>query len=298
MSSFQEFLNLQLDREVSKDGQINQYRRSLKDLSKVRERLASSGISTQDMDGQIDQIRQAMERRSSGTHKWHGDIVRIDQESIDSVPMWKLTTRSDLVFHIPAKSTTGVIKIPVNWHQFPSANKPMTKLIEYREALFGYNVVNLITYAENRTVDIVPFRNTGDTSQYYLIKRGDSGLWATVGGHIDEGELHAPIMAARRELKEETKAEPLVIRQLPSGWIKESVTNSDHNPAKEYNSWTLPFIAIISPTFVMEPSDDAASGEWFGVDHVPDVLHFSHHKKILKKAFEFLPTLLKQFGKH
>lgn len=277
---------------------MGQYKRSLKGLSKIRSRLASSGMNTQDIDNQIDQVREAMKRRSSGTHKWHGDIVRIDQEPINNIPMWKLTTRSDIVFHIPAKDTTGVIKIPVNWHQYPNAKKPMTKFIEYREALFGYTVVNLITYTENRTVDIVPVRSSGATSQYYLIKRRDSGLWATVGGHIDEGELQTPLLAARRELKEETQAEPLIIRQLPCGWLKETVSNPEQTPSKEYNSWTLPFIAIISPTFTMVPSDDASAGDWFDVDHIPGGFHFGHHKQVLEKAFEFLPILLKQFGKH
>lgn len=298
MNSFQEFLSHKLDQEVSKEGQISQYTRSLKNLSKIKNKLASSGMNTQDIESQIDQVKEAMKRRSSGTKHWHGDIVRIDQEPINSIPMWKLTTRSDLVFHIPAKDTTGVIKIPINWQKFPNSKKPLTKFIEYREALFGYTVVNLITYSENRTVDIVPVRSMGSTSQYFLIKRGDSGLWATVGGHIDEGELGKPILAARRELKEETQAEPLVIRQLPCGWLKETVLNPEQTPSKEYNSWTLPFIAIISPTFTMIPSDDASSGEWFEVDHIPNGFHFGHHKQVLENAFKFLPVLFKQFGKH
>jgi ADP-ribose pyrophosphatase YjhB (NUDIX family) len=298
MNSFSDFLDERLRQDVSKEGQIAQYEKSLRSLFKVRKRLVANGMNTTDIDNQMNDLNKAMRRRLSGVHKWHGDIVRIDQEPINNTPMWKLSTNNDLVFHIPTKDTAGVIKIPVNWHQYPNPRKPMTKFIEYRQEIFGYNMVNLITYTENRTVDVVPVRTNDDQPQYYLIKRQDSGLWATVGGHIDEGELENPILAARRELREETTAEPLVLRQLPSGWVKEVVANPDETPSKEYNSWTLPFIAIISPTTVMDPQSDAAGGNWFSIGSVPEALHFTHHKEILRKAFDFLPILLKQFGKH
>ncbi len=298
MNSFSDFLDERLREDVSKEGQIAQYEKSLNSLYKVRKRLVANGMNTNDIDHQMSDIQNSMRRRLSGVHKWHGAIVRIDQEPINNTPMWKLSTNGDLVFHIPTKDTAGVIKIPVNWHQYPNPRKPMMKFIEYRQEVFGYNMVNLITYSENRTVDIVPVKTDKDQAQYYLIRRKDSGLWGTVGGHIDEGELENPIIAARRELKEETGAEPLVIRQLPSGWMKEVVSNPEITPSKEYNSWTLPYIAIINPHFKMAPADDAVDGEWFSVGDIPSELHFAHHKQILRKAFEFLPILLKQFGKH
>jgi hypothetical protein len=201
MNSFHEFLDT---KKVSKEGQIAQYSRSLKNLLKTKVRLSSMGMNIKDIDNQVDTVDQALQRRLSGKEKWYGDIIRIDQEPIGGTPMWKLTTRSDLFFHIPTSDTTGVIKIPLNWQQYPNPKKPMTKFIEYRDQMFGYNKVNLITYSENRTVDIVPIRTQKEKAQYYLIRRQDSGFWATVGGHIDEGELQTPILAARRELKEET----------------------------------------------------------------------------------------------
>jgi 8-oxo-dGTP pyrophosphatase MutT (NUDIX family) len=298
MSSFHDFLDAKLLEDVSREGQITQYEKSLNSLASIRKKLVSNGMSTNDLDNQMTQLNQALSRRLSGIHKWYGAIIRIDQEPINNTPMWKLSTNSELAFHIPTRDTSGVIKIPINWHQYPNPGRPMMKFIEYRQEVVGYNMVNLITYAENRTVDIVPIK-TGKQNQYYLIKRKDSGLWATVGGHIDEVELDNPIIAARRELKEETQAEPLVIRQLPSGWVKEVVANPQETPSKDYNSWSLPYIAIINPMFTMKPSDDAVGGEWFDVgDSIPAGLHFSHHRQILHKAFEFLPTLLKQFGKH
>jgi len=298
MNSFKDFLDERLSSDDTKKGQISQYEKSLNSLARVRKRLVANGMDTRDIDDQMKELSGAIRRRMSGVHKWYGDIVRIDQEPINNTSMWKLSTRDGTAFHIPTKNTAGVIKIPVNWHQYPNPHKPMTKYIEYREEVFGHNLIKRLTYTENRTVDIVPVRTKGVGAEYYLIKRKDSGLWATVGGHIDEGELENPILAARRELREETHAEPLVIRQLPSGWMKEVVANPEETPSREYNSWTMPYIAIIDPHLVMEPDDDAVSGEWFGVGDVPEAMHFSHHRKLLYKAFQFLPHLLHKFGKH
>lgn len=276
---FDEFVSSKMMENVSKEGQINQYERSLSSLSKIKDQLDKDGVDTNDIDNQITQIRQVLSRRKNGTHKWYGLIVRVDQEPINNVLMLKLTTNDGGAFHIPVNSTQGIIKTPIQ------PNKP--RFIEYRQE----GQLNLITYVEARTVDIVPFRSTNE--QYYLIKR-KSGLWATVGGHIEEGELESPLLAARRELHEETGAEPLVIRQLPVGWIKEQ----SNLESKEYHSWTLPFIALVDPKFEMNPSVETLGGDWFDKENVPADLHFAHHKSILNYAFHFLPILLKQFGKY
>lgn len=298
MNSFDEFLNTKLLEDVSREGQIAQYEKSLSSLAKIRIKLMRNGMDTTDIDKQMTTLHSALNRRNSSTNKWHGYIIRIDQEPINNVSMWRLMTSDGLAFHIPVKDAFGIVKIPHDWQKYPNPKRPISKFVEYRQEVFGYNVINLITYTENRTVDIVPFRTTKEESQYFLIKRRNSGMWATVGGHINEGELDNPINAARRELHEETGAQPLVIRQLPSGWIREVVSNPETNPSAEYNSWTLPFIAIIDPKFEMSPADDAVGGAWFNTDEAPHGLHFSHHKEVIRKAIDYLPTLLKQFGKH
>ena len=298
MNSFDEFLNTRLLEDVSKEGQMAQYEKALNSLAKVRNKLMRNGMDTVAIDNQMAELHQALGKRNSSTHKWHGAIVRIEQEPINNTPMWKLLTSAGLTFHIPVKDAAGTVKIPKNWHEYPNEKRPIMKFIEYRQEVFGYSMVNLITYTENRTVDVVPFRTQKEESQYFLIKRR-SGMWATVGGHIDEGELTNPINAARRELQEETGAQPLVIKQLPVGWIREVVSTPEITPSAEYNSWTLPFIAIVDPHFEMYPNErETLGGSWFDLKDVPSGLHFSHHKQIIHKAVEYLPTLLKQFGKH
>lgn len=297
MISFGEYLHGLLE-NVTREGQVEQFQKSLVRLNKAKKSLAMNGMDTSEIDSQIDQINSALHRRMSATHQWHGAIVRVDQEPINNVVMWRLTNRDGDVFHIPVADAKGVIKIPPFWHQYPSPQKPMNKFIEYRTESWGSSTINLITYAENRTVDVVPFRTQKDKAQYYLIKRKNSGLWATVGGHIEEGELDNPIATAHRELKEETNATAMVIRQLPGGWIRETVSNPDSTPAADYYSWTLPYIAIVNPNFQMIPADDAIGGAWFDVGDIPGALHFKHHKDIIQQAFDFLPHLMKQFGKH
>lgn len=291
MNGFIEFLNNSILENVSKEEQISEYEKSLDRLLKLKNKLSLDGINTFDIEKQLGEIQNIISRRKSGTNKWYGAIIRIDQDPIHGTLMWRLVTRNGNCFHIPVNKTENIIKIPINWHQYPSEDKPINKLIEYRQEVFGYRMINLITYAENRTVDIVPFRTSKDNSDYFLIK-GSSGLWAIPGGHIEEGELETPIIAARRELEEETHAQPLVIQQIPGGWVKENCDNS-----REYNSWTLPFIAIISPTFQMQPDDDAKGGSWFKIGDMPSGMHFKHHKNILERAFKFLPNLLKNYGK-
>ena len=296
--TFGDFLQGRLLEDVTREGQVEQFRKSLARLSKARKSLAMNGMDTTDIDRQSDQINVALQRRMSATHQWHGAIIRVDQEPINNVVMWRLTTRDGTVFHIPVADAHGIIKIPPFWHQYPTPQKPMNKFIEYREERWGNTVLNLITYAENRTVDVVPFRTRKDKAEYYLIKRKNSGLWATVGGHIEEGELDNPIVTAHRELKEETHAVALVMRQLPGGWIREVVANPDSTPSADYHSWTLPYIALVNPDFQMVPADDAVGGAWFEMGDMPSGLHFDHHKEIIQQAFDFFPQLMKQFGKH
>lgn len=295
MISFVEFFK---EQNNSREGQIAQFQNSLLRLSKSRKSLSANGIDTTNIDDQIQQVNNALHRRLSATHKWHGAIVRIDQEPINSVLMWRLTTKSGLVFHIPVSATKGVVKIPNNWQQFPSSTKPMNKFIEYREEPFGSSVLNLITYAENRTVDVVPFRTNKNSAEYYLIKRRGSGMWATVGGHVEEGELNNPLVAAMRELQEETQATAMVMKKLPIGWVRESVRDSESTPSADYNSWTLPFLAIVNPSTQMVPSDDAIGGDWFKIGSIPKGLHFEHHEHIINSAFEYLPQFMKEYGKH
>jgi len=281
----------------NREGQINQFQYAQKKLHKVRQKLSRMGMDTNHIDDQLSRVNAALDHRLSATGNFHGAIIRIDQEQNGETIYWKLTARNGEQFYIPMNATEGITKIPAMWQKFPSAEKPMTKFLEYKTEMVGSQKMNIITYAENRTVDIVPIRTQGEHSQYYLIKRRKSGLWATPGGHIDEGELSNPINAARRELREETGAHPLYIQQLPGGWLKEEVAHPDQWAAVEYHSWTMPFIAIVQPDFQMTPGDDAADGQWFDPGHSPDDFHFTHHKQILSMAFEYLPQLMAKFGK-
>jgi ADP-ribose pyrophosphatase YjhB (NUDIX family) len=297
MMNFGDFLQNRLLEDASREGQVAQFRKSLTRLSKTKKSLGVNGLDTTDIDNQIDQVNVALNRRLSATHQWHGAIVRVDQEPINNIVMWRFTTSEGIVFHIPVAKSRGIIKVSPYWHQYPSPQKPMNKFIEYREESWGSTTLNLITYAESRTVDVVPFRTSKDRAQYYLIRRRESGLWATVGGHIEEGELANPIGAARRELKEETGATALFMRQLPTGWVRCGSTATD-NPESDYHSWTLPYLALINPDFQMTPSDDAVGGEWFDLEDMPGSFQFNRHKDIIHQALELFPQVMKQFGKH
>lgn len=274
MNSFGDFLE---NKHISKEEQLARQQKTLEQLNKTKKKLAKDGLDTFDIDQQMRKVDAALVRRRSGTHSYYGTVVRFDQ----STEGWRITTRDGRLFLLPYPDAHEIMKIPADWQSF---KKPQPKFIEYRQE----GERNIITHVENRTVDIVPFRTTD--SKFYLIRRKDSGLWATVGGHIEEGEN--PLAAAQRELHEETGSYPLILRKIPYGWVR-SVSAL---PSREHNSWTLPFIALMNPETVMKPQDDAIGGDWF--DFIPDNLHFDHHKKIIRLAQQHLPSLLKEFGKH
>ena len=279
MGSFSEF-------KKNRD-QISKFTQSIDALKSIKGNLKDNGVETDDLNNQIKRANSVLARRLSGTNKWYGSIVRIDQETVNGVLLWRLLGQDGEVFNIPVQETNNIIKLPIIWQDL---SKPINKYIEYQERQIGTSSFKIITYTENRTVNIIPFRTNKELSQYYLIKKEDTGLWATVGGYVEPSELNNPLKAALRELREETGAFPLAIRELPCGWLKS-------NTPEEYHSYTLPFIALIDPEFDINPSKNAIEGNWFDTKSNIDSLSSSVQKTIIQEAKSYLPVLLKEFGK-
>lgn len=182
-------------------------------------------------------------------------------------------------FHVINNGSITKIRTPGG----PTPAKPWSKFFRYESINVDGRCI--ITYVENRTVDIVPFSH--DRKQVFLItrqtKNGVEGGLALPGGHIDPPESIKN--AAYRELSEEVlgglDAREAVETMFTSlTWTPEVVA-----PGKvpvENVSVTMPFVAIMKPDTKMVAGDDAVDGQWFDIDNVPlERFHFLHHIDIL-----------------
>lgn len=194
-----------------------------------------------------------------------------------------------LVFHTPH----GRFYVPndgsvtrINKAGGPSPAKPWAKFFRFEP--LNVDGRNIITYVENRTVDIIPV--SSDRKAVFLIRRqtkgGIEGGIALPGGHIDPPEL--PVDAAYRELSEEVLADVDARREVAEmtclddlGWVAEKVA-----PGKvpaEHVSMTLAFVAVMKPEATLVAGDDAADGMWYDLEQIPwQDFHFLHHVDILK----------------
>lgn len=195
-----------------------------------------------------------------------------------------------LVFHTPhgnfhVRNNGSITRI--NKPGGPTPEKPWGKFFRYEP--INAEGRQLITYIENRTVDIIPVSH--DFKYVYLItrktKNGIEGGLAIPGGHIDPPET--PEDAAYRELTEETLAwfglgeDRRAVKTMTclETWVPEVVAPGKE-PA-EHISMTLPFVAVMVENAPMCAGDDAADGSWFDIKALPwDQFHFLHHVDILK----------------
>ena len=119
------------------------------------------------------------------------------------------------------------------------------------------------------TADTVAFSFTQDAgAQLLLIQRGNppyEGQWALPGGFV-ELEEDLPD-AARRELKEETGAEPRVLVQAAT-WGK---------PGRDPRgrTVTVAYLAVMESETMVEGGTDAAAAQWHSLDDLPE-LAFDH----------------------
>jgi 8-oxo-dGTP diphosphatase len=133
------------------------------------------------------------------------------------------------------------------------------------------------------TVDVVVVARLGGRHKVLLVKRKEppfEGQWAIPGGFVEPDE---PLeSAARRELREETGAEPVHLEQL----------RTFGDPGRDPRGWTVSvtYLACLSETEVRtlkpEAGSDAEAVHWFFL-HDPPPLAFDH-AEILAYAAHYL----------
>jgi len=113
-----------------------------------------------------------------------------------------------------------------------------------------------------------------------LIKRSDTGEHALPGGFVDETELHNPILAAYRELEEETG---LTI-DVGGDLIYQGIVD---DPRATANAWpeTSAYLFTISEPMPVQAGDDAREADWYFIDDLPEKLYGSH-ADLIEKALE------------
>jgi 8-oxo-dGTP diphosphatase len=133
------------------------------------------------------------------------------------------------------------------------------------------------------TVDVVVVARLEGRHKVLLVKRKNppyQGRWAIPGGFVEPDE---PLeSAARRELREETGAEPVHLEQL----------RTFGDPGRDPRGWTISvtYLARLSDTeactLAPEAGSDAGAVHWF-VLHDPPSLAFDH-AEILAYAAHYL----------
>jgi 8-oxo-dGTP diphosphatase len=122
------------------------------------------------------------------------------------------------------------------------------------------------------TVDVIVAVLRGDRHKVLLIKRNRlpfEGCWALPGGFVEPNELLET--AARRELWEETGAEPAYLAQL----------HTFGDPGRDPRGWTISvaYLALLREEDVqdwnLQADTDADQVGWFDLDDPPP-LAFDH----------------------
>jgi len=122
------------------------------------------------------------------------------------------------------------------------------------------------------TVDVIVIVRRGEQYQVLLIKRKKppfEGYWALPGGFVEPNE---PLeTAARRELWEETGAEPACLAQL----------HAFGDPGRDPRGWTISvaYLALLreedTQDWTLQSNSDADEVGWFDLDDPPP-LAFDH----------------------
>lgn len=137
------------------------------------------------------------------------------------------------------------------------------------------------------TVDVVVFGLDVSTLKVLLIKRGRpgtpfEGCWAIPGGFVNENEDLD--VAAKRELREETHAEPQYIEQLAT------FGRPGRDPRGHVIS--VAYMALVQcDSLVIQGDDDAKEARWWPVTDLPDLAF--DHDEILGTALRRLRTKIR-----
>jgi len=134
-------------------------------------------------------------------------------------------------------------------------------------------------WGPNYTADPVVI-TTEDRPRILLIHRNDTGELALPGGFVDKDELADPIVAAYRELKEETG----LVLNLPGTLIYQGIVN---DPRTTANAWpeTSAYAFNLPEPLPVQAGDDAKEAGWYYIDELPDNLYGSH-ATLIQKALE------------
>lgn len=172
------------------------------------------------------------------------------------------------------------------------------EFVKKEDALKNYNVSDYKT-PDGYTSDIAIFTISpkDDHSQeqvlkLLLIKRAmknaedepnmEGGKWALPGGFIDAYKKETAMMAAERELKEETGIDGIFLKHFgvydeidrdPRGWI---ISNAHY--------------AVVNEKYLIhrKASDDAQEVELFSIDDVFSLPLAFDHERIIKDAYEMI----------
>ena len=133
------------------------------------------------------------------------------------------------------------------------------------------------------TVDVVVIALVDERQQVLLIKRKRppfEGRWAIPGGFVEPGEsLEA---AARRELWEETGAEPAHLEQL----------HTFGDPGRDPRGWVISvaYLALLNEgkALPLHAGSDAQAAGWFDLDDPPPLAF--DHAQILARAKRVLTS--------
>jgi 8-oxo-dGTP pyrophosphatase MutT (NUDIX family) len=128
----------------------------------------------------------------------------------------------------------------------------------------------------------VVFRCTSDGPRYLLIRDGYAN-WGFPKGHIDEGE--SPDVAARREIREETGLDPLILR-APLGMI-DWYFRHDGRLIHKYCHYYLFESKAGEP--VPQAEEGIAACEWCDERAALSTVSYDNARAILRTAVQLAP---------
>lgn len=128
-------------------------------------------------------------------------------------------------------------------------------------------------HGPNYASDAVAISRLG--KKILLIKRGDTGSWALPGGFRD-GNDEDPIIAARRELKEETRLGRIVRVISKPVLLYAGIVADKRTTAVSWANTHAVLFRPLLPWLHAKGSDDAVEAKWFRLDELPDDFFGSH----------------------
>ena len=126
-----------------------------------------------------------------------------------------------------------------------------------------------------RVVDVYPYRESGKTRKFLLLRRSDdtsyAGTWRMVGGKIQNGE--AAWKTGRRELREETACDPAHFWSIPS-------VNAFYEWEEDRVNLTPAFAAELTADPQLDDEHDAFA--WLSADEAASRLFWPEQQRLLR----------------